>query len=109
MLHTRAQTISLSITSWWITSPVSIRRDESLEPVYYLSTYLPTYPISYLEKSTTFWVDRRFDTKGEEKEKKSEWVENVSKVSLSDEKREKVVGILPSGADSSSIYIYVYI
>lgn len=32
-------------------------------------------------------------------------MENVSKVSLSNEKREKVVGILPSGADSSVIYI----
>lgn len=32
-------------------------------------------------------------------------MENVSKVSLSNEKREKVVGILPSGADSLVIYI----
>lgn len=34
-------------------------------------------------------------------------VKNVSKVSLSGRKREKVVGILPSGADSSAIYMYV--
>lgn len=67
-------------------------------------TYLP-----YPEKSTAFRVARRLVARREEREKKG-WsrVENVSKVSLSEGKREKVVGILPSGADSLDIYTDIY-
>lgn len=71
---------------------------------------LRTYPIlkSRLHSGS---IDASSQNARKEKEREREGRErvgNVSKVSLSDGEREKVVGILPSGADSLDIYICTY-